>query len=407
MTKVLITNVYGDDNKGGAAITWATIEAVRRAFPGSTQSLLTISTSGELNQSHRHTRACYPDVPMHPPLVTEGRSRLEDASKFARAGLIHRGFGCVPQVDDADLVVGKGGQLFRQRRNRGGVHGLRSAALPLMRASRRGIPAALYSVSLGPFVKGSPSARLVAQILQGLDLVAVRDARSAEEAAFLGVDPSKLELAPDSVFGWPAHTETRDGTPASSESSRVGVLTAGKRPFDEHLIGALKLAINEAFRSGIVDRVSVVVQTTTDIENARRLVSALDDRRVTVDGADRGPQELMDLYARAQFVVGGRVHSNIFALLGGTPAFPLEPPTLSKARDIFNMLGLGHHVVRTDDPSAGSTLTELILGAAQDGARVRSDILHRVEQARARVRQLDYRLRSLVTTVSLSTEIAA
>ena len=106
MTKVLITNVYGDDNKGGAAITWATIEAVRRAFPGSTQSLLTISTSGELNQSHRHTRACYPDVPMHPPLVTEGRSRLEDASKFARAGLIHRGFGCVPQVDDADLVTG-------------------------------------------------------------------------------------------------------------------------------------------------------------------------------------------------------------------------------------------------------------------------------------------------------------
>ncbi len=201
----MISNVYGDDNRGGSALTQAAIQAVRAAVPGSRITLVAVNGAGsDLAQTHRHTLAANPDVQVVPALVSVGGR--DDGLLAVGLSLVVlalpkvllRRVPAVAVVARADLVVGKGGQLFRTRGRRAQL-GLWLAMFPLLVAARLGKPTVVYGQAFGPFAGGSGE-RLSAWLLRRVDLVLLRDDRSVQLAAAPRADGPTGGQVPDTVL---------------------------------------------------------------------------------------------------------------------------------------------------------------------------------------------------------------
>lgn len=202
--RVIVSNIFGDVNRGGAAITAQAIGAVREAYP--TCAVAGILVSGrKIEGSHRHTMERFPDVELLPPpfmangrhlagLSAVGRSLM--ALAFPRSG---RSNAVLEQLRRADLVVGRGGYIFFQRRGLRDLMSLWLTTFPLMFAARCGIPTVVHAGSVGPFDSRS-SRVLCGFILRRTSLVLPRDSMSFDCCRRLGIRPDRLVQVPDSVF---------------------------------------------------------------------------------------------------------------------------------------------------------------------------------------------------------------
>ena len=409
--RIVISNVYADDNRGGAAITSAAIDAVRRAFPSCEITLITIGPDPHrITESHRHTLRQHPDVQLVPAAfpVPAGRFGGVRAALRAIGYLLAPSRGAanaaLTAVRNADLVMGKGGQAFRVRRGLAGACALWLAMFPLMYARRLRIPATVYSVTVGPYGRRSGTRALSGWILRRLSLVMVRDELSRDQALALGVTPERLVQVPDSVLGIdpPSAEAVREVLVRHGlQDVRFGAVTVNRpRPGEDpplfEYLGAILLPLLDR---RVVDRIVVVVQADgavkSDYTPSKALVEHLADRRVTLLREDVSFQELSALYSGAAFTLGGRIHSTILSLVGATPAFPLQRGRARKADSIFRTLGLGDDVVRLDQPAEHHV--SRIAEAVEQGERRRAAITATVTVARdACRRQTPALLRTLV-----------
>jgi polysaccharide pyruvyl transferase WcaK-like protein len=388
--RVVITNVYSDDNRGGSAITAAAIEMARHAVPGCAVTLLAVgSDPDELPQQFRFTGALYPEVEILPAMV-----RLHEKGPVAR--LRHYGVSlsllalprraarhgaAVSRLRDANLVIGKGGQAFRGFRIQD-LGSLWFTTLPLLVACRMRRRVAVVGVSIGPFSKGRLSRRLAGFVLRRLSLLIVRGHASQVEALAMGVDPRRIRVAPDSVFFLPppdasARNEMLDRTGLRGQS--FAVATLGDLPRNHHLrdqkIQVVRAILARLLEDELVTRAVIVVQTdgkTSDVEISSDCLAACDDPRVQLITDEMSHQELIALYSGAFATIGGRLHSTIFSLLGGTPAFPLA--FFNKPHDVFSALGLPELVldIRGADPSELAERVVVTLAGRPD---FRSDLM--------------------------------
>jgi polysaccharide pyruvyl transferase WcaK-like protein len=300
------------------------------------------------------------------------------------------------RIRAAGMVVGKGGQVFKMRRSAGSLLGFWLDVLPLLAARRLRVPAALFSVTIGPYEQRSISKWLASRVLRRLQFVVVRDQRSADVARELGVAPGRLRVAPDSVFAIRLPTQAeRDSVARLTEpgAGRYGVVTVLPwKQFDEVatvVIRAVRVALDE----GRVDQIVVVVQTTTDLEASERFVSMAHDERVRLVGDELSPGELMALYARARFVVAGRMHSAILALVAGTPAHPIRPKGLDKASEMLDVVGLADFVCQVDSTArpldaSSDHLRELLRRDCDEEGEVRERVHRATLTARQQVEQV-------------------
>lgn len=408
--KVVISNVYADDNRGGAAITSAAIDIVQRTFPGCTVTLVAVGDdAGRIPETHRHTLRDHPDVEIVSAAVPALRGPLPAARAAGRAlwWLVAPRRASTPAiraVREADLVLGKGGQAFRVRSGMSGALALWLAMFPLLYAKRLGIPAAVYGVTVGPFEKHGGSRILTGWILRRLDLVFVRDALSYREAGKLGVKRHRRVAVPDSVLAMEppsmdavASIRTRLGLTGASFGA-VTVNRPGPRD-SAPLYGYLEAVLRPLLDDGLVDRVLVVVQTDGSVKSDRgssqAFVDHMDDPRVTLLHEDLSARDLCALYSAASFTVGGRIHSAILSLVGGTPAYPLLRERGRKADSIFRSVGLEDDVVRLDRPAEhyAARIAEAVAAGEQRRATVRAT----VASARDTTwREVPMRLRGLI-----------
>jgi polysaccharide pyruvyl transferase WcaK-like protein len=388
---VLLSNILPDDNRGGAAITGRLID-VLRAVDGDIGLIATMPAlqPGAL----RHTTTAFPDVRVLPPAVARGTGRAATVALLARclAALARRRpSGATQQaIAASDLVVAKGGQVFKQSRSLGGDVNLLATVLPLLLAQRRGVATAAYSITVGPFPRRSVARAIARRALGAADLVVVRDERSADEARTLGVGTA-LRLAPDSVFATSVEARHRS-------DDRYGVATI--LASGTAALGPTAHAIVHALATGSVDRVLVVLQSdggsVSDRAMSERLVALVDDPRVTLDDADRPPADLIALYGGAEWLIGGRLHSAIFAVVAGTPAFPLYTGRHTKARDVFTGIGLAELAVCVDDePAASAALRSAVDRCRTDRAALVAQVVAAVDEARRRVGEVEGELQEL------------
>ena len=392
--QIVISNVYSDDNRGGAALTSAAIQAVQSTFPGAKVTLLTFGqTPDELSASHRHTLRDHPDVDVRPALLrTSGRGRvalalLQSCLLLAMPRAVSRRLPGTRPVATADLVIGKGGQMLRTR-DRSGLIALWFAMFPLVLGARMGIPTVVYGQAFGPF-SGGRGQKLTARLLRDVRMILLRDAQSMRIAEDSHLLPPKVRQIPDTVFGldWPSSSDS------TAVAARYGLATV---PFAavtvtyqmdtpvlrERTLKPLADVVRGLLDANLVERVAIVVQTdgkTSDAAASKSFRALCADERVCLVDDDLSWRELSALYGHARVVIGGRVHSNILALLAGTPAMPIDFNS-DKAADIFATFGMADRVVRLDrqSPSVVVEMVEKVLAderATRDEvARVRTEL---------------------------------
>lgn len=411
MRRILVTNVYADDNRGGAALTSAAVLLARHLAPAADISLLTlVDDPALLPCTHRYSARDHPDVEILPRLLpVSGRwgTGVAVLASIALLALPRPVLRRVPQtsvVRNADLVIGKGGHMFRARGIRG-VAALWLATYPLLLASRLGCPTVLYGQNFGPFT--SLSARLVSGwLIKRLDLVLLRDAASLARARDAGVTGPRVVAVPDTVLSLeaPGAEETRQVLRRLGLTGRrYCVLTLSVKmlhtPSSDRTLQGLASLVERLLDQDVDEEVLVVLhadgETASDRALSEQFVQGIGCRRVRLFDAPCSWRELAAVYAQARFTVGGRLHSAVLSLLVGTPAFPLEVDA-AKASDVFGELGLGERVVHLDEEEVEAVLAR-ILAAVDEGesGRIRSRQI--CDAARARLDVVERQLAAWLT----------
>jgi colanic acid/amylovoran biosynthesis protein len=397
LPRVVVSNLYADDNRGGAAITLATMQWIEDALGPCYLTGITLAADpSEHARTHRHTLAARDvDLVVGPYQGARGPAArilalLRSVLVLATAGRVGAD-EALRRVLGAALVVGKGGQAFSPRREGRALLGFWYAMLPLLLARRVGVPTALYSITVGPYTEGSSAERLARYVLRRVDLVCVRDSRSLVEVLRLGVPQDAVRLVPDSVFALPppspevmAATRTRLGLAGRSYVAVTVLLADPSSPTFPVLVRATRRLLAEELVEEVVVPLQTDGPTTSDRPGSVWFVEQVGDPRVRLIDEDLGVDELMALYGGAVAVVGTRVHSTIFAAVAGTTPVPLVFARMSKAQDIFDHAGLGEFPVQLHspvDPAAADVIVERVRQAVAAGADRRRYIRDRVESA--------------------------
>jgi polysaccharide pyruvyl transferase WcaK-like protein len=379
--RVVITNVFADDNRGGAAITEATMRFAREIAPGASLRLVAVSgDASRLATSHRHSRdhLAPGDEIVPAPFTPSGRlgglrAVIKSIWTLARPAPANSPLA-LREVKDASLVISKGGHVFVARRGLRSLFSLWLTAFPIVYANRWGIPSIVYGASIGPFA-GRRDRALNAYILCRSTLVMPRDELSRERLESLGVAPSRILQMPDSVFALEPPTlherravVERLGLPAD----RYLAATARMRnSADAARLNALAASICQAVaRATGVDRVVLVLQvdgpSASDASATARLLERLAERDVHVHVVDDDldHHELAAVYGAARATIACRMHSAILSVIAGTPATVLEMDG-TKAAGVFATLGVPEAVFPFDrfDPDA---LADAVVRFADD-----------------------------------------
>lgn len=401
--RVFVTNVFPDGNKGGAAITGGTIEAIQRAAPDSQITLVTTQvTNDRFEQSHRFTTKRFPNVHLTMPLIPLGNGPFAGL-RGVLASLVlllrnpRNSSHCViRQLANAQLVVSKGGYVFVERYTIRRLLSNWLTVFPLVLAAKAGAKTAAIGATIGPFETWHSRA-LNGWVLRRLDLVVARDEYSYREALSLGLDPKRVVRLPDLVL---AHRGPPDACCSSVaaryclEGSRTCMVTLAEGPGDATFLPRLQGCLRRLLDEGVVDKVVVVVQSLQDLDVSRNFVAAFRDERCVLIQDDLGPEELMAVYASATFVIARRMHGAIFALIAASPTFAFTQYG-KKVQGVMQALDLEEYVVSYPRFEADD-LHDRIVATVNASAATRKRVRTAVENARVELGRLSPLLRELM-----------
>ncbi len=260
---------------------------------------------------------------------------------------------------DADIVISKGGGHITS------IYGdTKYRLLSLLMAKLLGKKVVIYAQSLGPF-EGSFMKWLVRYVLNRVDLITTREQESADIVASAGVDPARVTVAADaalsmnpdgpdpSVIG---QTALRCDDPGDDDQP---IVTLSVREWKKH-----GPQVYQDYLSAIAGVADHLIQT----RNCRIIFASTctpiggyhaDDRMVACEVISRmqedaeilwteqSPYTLCDFYSHADLHIGTRMHSNILALLAGTPVFAIAYE--HKTIGLMQQLDMVDHCMWIDD----------------------------------------------------------
>lgn len=402
MKKVLLLNVWHDDNVGDSAIAQVCVEAAMSKWPGARIEVRTMLSEKDpaYGSWSRHLRSQFPDVDFLPALYPEplsgGRYRRTSVimgiflAVYLGLG-INLGLRCRVrnQIRGAEAVILVGGSdLFELRRPVTSRFRLRRITEAALDAVHVGVPVLLWGHTLGPF-RTSAGKEIARGLFSLAEQILVRDAKSAEVVRELSPH-TNVVVAPD--FGF-AITPTL--SPARGPQRVLGryvAIVPRRHFFDDHgqrtdrLLDELAQFAAGLLKRDEVDSVVLVPQVTgpSVLEDDRLVVSELaskicDDRVVTIDGSEFGPSEYCGLYSMATAVVAVRLHGAILAMAGGTPAMAVAYFT-GKTSGVMEGLGFSDSWVEFDQCTAG--FLEAWWARISSGGRS-AEIQMAVDEARA------------------------
>jgi polysaccharide pyruvyl transferase WcaK-like protein len=404
---VVVTSVFADENKGGAALTVAAVKHLREAFPDGRVTLVSVWHRTEhLPHLYRHTLKYDPTVEVLPAPVGISPGPFAGLRMVLRTlpyFVMRPGPSSPPAVQrimEADLVACKAGyHTFRDKAGIPGVLSLWMTTFPFLLAIRYGIPTAVMPSAMGPFTR--PLSNWVnGWILRRTSLILARDTRSVKETERLGVNSSRIVQVPDGAFGIsPPGPEAKAAMAQKyglqgAKFASVTIRGLGTPEAVSAYIDRLVQVSRRLLQRGTIDRVAVVVQDELDLRPSAAFVERLADPRVVHITDDLAPIELIALYGGGAVTIGSRLHSAIFSLIGGTPAFGISMEG-TKTEGIFEGLGLGHLVVPSQvfEPDELAAKIERTVMAGEGG---RTQVRDAVARMRAGVSRTTELLRRLV-----------
>jgi len=365
--RIVVTNTV-TLNGGDAAILEALIAVVRRRYPEATFTVFDSQPSiAARYHDHDFRQLLHQGLPREHRRLHE-RRLLTAAALFRQspraARLICRGdeASALRAYAQADRVISTGGTYLVE------AYDLTHRLFELAICERLGQPVTFFTQSLGPFRKPGNRTALRRAFARS-PLVLLRDERSRRHLLELGVDPAKLHVVADVVFGVAdeqalaaaaRRTMEVDGPKRVAISVRQWSYFAGMDAEEgmaqyEAAIAALasRLASEGCEVTFLSTCQGIEEYWTDDSALAVKIQQGLSpevQRRVRVDRSFRRPAALIEELGTFDLVVATRMHMAIMSLIAGTPVLPIAYEF--KTEELFERLGQPGWVVPIEGCSA-------------------------------------------------------
>jgi polysaccharide pyruvyl transferase CsaB len=305
-----ISGSYGGLNVGDEAILTVMLEQLRQAIPGVEITVFTRSV-GHTRANHQVER------------VIDARESLRDelVEEVERLDLLLLGGGGILYDDEAELYL----------------------HLPRI-AQQLGVRTATYAIGAGPLQR-RPDRRGVAEVLNGMLAVTVRDSRTRRLLEEVGVEREITVTADPALLleggAAPAGVLEREGIDASRGLVGVSVREPGgaaadlEPPLYHRLLAHAADFVADRFNADLL----FVPMERHDVGHAHRVIAEMGlPERARVLTGSYGPRELLGIVGRLDMAIGMRLHFLIFAALSGVPILGL--PYASKVSSFLQQLGL-------------------------------------------------------------------
>ncbi len=425
--KIVIIDAYHDSDRGGVGILSGLLNTLY-SVAAESQEVFEVSIVYRFSEDDprfesatRHISRLFPDVPIYGCPVRTARQRggvlrLVETCRVYLGSLL--ALVCpallrdraVAAINRADVVISKGGQFYRfvtKNPFRGFLASYMAfyTVLLCIRLRKR---VAFVSHTFGPF-NNSGSRCIARYVLNKACYVGCREGISHEILLKLGVEPTKLDVIPDTAFAllpagnpWLQEFMKKKGI----SPGRYAVVIAKNWSFDEHKVdqrGVLHdryiklMARVSDYLGRKAESVLLMVHNDgkhspceNDAVPVHGIVANMElkDKAIVVNN-DLSAQEQCILYGHAQIVIATRLHAAIFALIGGAPCVAISYS--HKTEGIMQMLGLRRYVIDIATFDYTETIG-LIEDVGSNWKNLREPVSERIEgftmQLRSTVRSL-------------------
>jgi len=251
--------------------------------------------------------------------------------------------------EKADLVISNGGTYLREHCGLGP----RIYDFTIARWLKK--PLVLFTQSLGPF-REKRFRKDIKEVFDYADLILLRDEKSKEHLAELGVNSGKVRIFPDIAFYCGQKRRKSVGKRNEHVPLRAAVSVRQWSYFDNSSTEAGM----EKYKGMVADIVTHLVRNygvevtflstcqgireywANDAGVAEEIRRGLDEEvreQVRVDGEFHEPGSLRERLGEFDFVVATRMHAAILAMTAGVAVFPIAYEF--KTQELFEQMGLG------------------------------------------------------------------
>lgn len=361
----------------------------------------------------RHTRKAFPKVIVYGSPIKTFSSNNGFQMKFSIAFSLVNSFLklCFPSmssdptirvIQDSDLVISKGGHFYQfQSKNflKGLIYAYQSF-YNLLLSIRLKKKISLIAHSVGPF--NNSASKIIARfVFKKVNFLSTRENISKDILVELGIDDDKVHVLPDSAFALiPALDKDLECilTNFKLKKKEYAAITARYWTFPgydparvsetyEKYLNSLAEIADYLIRMKYVDKVVLVVhndgkhnELEDDGEPIKEVLKRINQQdRVALIDEDLSPSMQSALYGGARMMIGTRLHSVIFALVGGAPAIAIS--YTHKVDGIMKMLGLEKYVLNIKSMEI-SQAEYLIQNLIAEEARLMEEVASKIQKFR-------------------------
>jgi polysaccharide pyruvyl transferase CsaB len=305
-----ICGSYGGLNVGDEAILTVALAQLRDALPGVELTVFT--------RDVEHTRANHAVE-----RVVDARSALRDE--------------LVAELERLDLLLLGGGGLLYDREAEHYLH------LPRI-AQALGVRTATYAIGAGP-LELTDDRRAVADVLNGMPLITVRDARACRLLEEIGVERQVIVTGDPALLLEPAAAPPalleREGIHKERHLVGMSVREPGGAAagLDQGVYHSLLAHAADFVADRFDADLLFIPMERQDVSHAHRVIAEMGmPDRASVLKASLAPRQVLGIMDELDLAIGMRLHFVIFAALAGVPVLAL--PYASKVVSFLEQIGL-------------------------------------------------------------------
>ena len=288
MYNILISGYYGFDNIGDESILRAVINGVRARVPD-----------------------CRLTVLSHNPAATREKYGVEAVDRMAPLDILRA-------IRRCDMLISGGGSLLQD------VTSSKSLQyyLSIIRLAKHyGKKVFIYSQGIGPIDRAA-NRRATAKVLRRVDGIVVRDERSANLLAEIGVPRGKVVITADPVLRMPRVDKARGAEALNKAGARRQGLTVGwairerdvNSPFVAEICRCI-LWLREQYHA---ESVLIPFHYEEDLAVCRAIAERTDGAAVCLQEKYLS-EDMLSVIGNMDILAGVRLHSLIYAAIMETP----------------------------------------------------------------------------------------
>jgi len=394
--KITLTDLYCSSNRGDAAILNGMVISLRKYFPES--EIIVLSNFPEVAKIINK-------IPSDKPLIDTSHLKLTELMSIIYLtiwALAYKTGMKLPKLNkkkqisyylNCDCLISVGGAFINDN-YRPAILG---RLFNLYFAKLLGKPVIIYAQSIGPFHTHKYKL-LVRFILNRINLITLRDIESKNVLEKLGVRTPPIYVTADAAFSLPTYNLEigkdllkREGFDAKTKKLNVSISVRKWRYYGKNNIQSHKRYINSLATAAdylIENKNAEVIfaSTCTDFggyQNDDRIIAQEVIENMKNDAkilcGEYSPMQLSSIYGNMDLHIGTRMHSNILAMLYGTPTMAIQYEF--KTHGLMKFFGLNDFVLDINNIDSES-LIQLVEKTISKKQWIQQQIFNRLQDLR-------------------------